>query len=141
MLLFPQGRLVWDNVLRPEDFRTGATRMVKATLAEIGEDPFFVLPIAIHYKREAKDATVLARVLRGMGMKWFRRWRDYEVVRHEDGTKTRNPKVEVTYGAKCVIGKPIDVRTLPADPRQAIEVVRIAIQELLEEAQSATVKA
>jgi 1-acyl-sn-glycerol-3-phosphate acyltransferase len=140
MLLFPQGKLVWDNVLRPEEFRTGATRMVQATLAEIGEDPFFVLPIAVHYKRDASDSTLLARVLRGMGMKWFRRWRDYEIVKNADGTKSRKPHVEVTYGAKCVIGKPIDVRTLPADPRQAIEVVRQAIQVLLTEAQTPTAK-
>jgi hypothetical protein len=137
LLLFPQGMLVWDNVLRPKEFRTGATRILQATLAEIGDDPLFVLPIAIHYKRDPKDATLLTRIIHGMGLKGFRRWKDYELIKNEDGTRTKKPRVYTTYGATVVIGKAIPVRSLPADPREAIEMVRLAIQAQLEQAQAA----
>jgi len=137
LLLFAQGMLVWDNVLRPKDWRTGATRIDQAVLAEIAGDPFYNLPMAIHYKRDPKDATRLHRILNGIGLKSFRRCEDYELITNEDGTKTKKPRVYTTYGATVVIGKPIDVRTLPADPREAIEAIRVIIQALLEQAQAA----
>ncbi|MBS1990013.1 MAG: 1-acyl-sn-glycerol-3-phosphate acyltransferase [Cyanobacteria bacterium SZAS LIN-3] len=141
LLLFPQGMLVWDNVLRPKEFRTGATRILQATLAEIGEDPLYVLPMAIEYHRDPKHATRLTKILHGLGIKAFRRWRDYELVINADGTKTKKPRVYTTYGATCVIGKPIDVRTLSKDPREAIEAVRVNIQGLLDQAQGKTATA
>jgi 1-acyl-sn-glycerol-3-phosphate acyltransferase len=140
LLLFPQGMLVWDNILRPKDFRTGATRIIQATLAEIGDDPLFILPMAVDYKRDPKDATRLTKILHGIGLKGFRRWKDFELVTNEDGTKTKKPRIYTTYGATVVIGKPIDARTLPADPRAAIEVVRLAIQALLDQAQGASLQ-
>ncbi|MBU6453933.1 MAG: 1-acyl-sn-glycerol-3-phosphate acyltransferase [Cyanobacteria bacterium REEB67] len=137
MLLFPQGMLVFDNELRPKDFRTGATRILQATLGAIApEEPLYVLPMAIDYKRDRKNATLLVKILHGVGLKAFRRWRDYELIKNEDGSKTKKPRVFTTYGATCVIGKPIDVRTLPADPRLAIEAVRVAIQDLLDQAKA-----
>ena len=137
LLLFPQGMLVWDNVLRPKEFRTGATRIVQAAMAEIGKDPIYVLPIAVHYKRDPKDATRLTKILHAVGLKAFRRWKDYELIKNEDGSRTKKPRNYTTYGATAVIGKPIDVHSLPDDPRQAIEAVRVVIQSLLEQAQSA----
>jgi len=138
LLLFPQGMLVWDNVLRPKEFRTGATRIIHATLAEIGDDPFYVQPIAIEYKRDPKDATRFTKFMHAIGLKAFRRWKDYELVVAADGTKTKKPRVYTTYGATCVIGKPIDTRTLSKDPREAIESVRVVIQGLLDQAQGKT---
>jgi 1-acyl-sn-glycerol-3-phosphate acyltransferase len=137
LLLFAQGKLVWDNVLRPEEFRTGATRIAQATLGEIGDEPLYFLPEAIHYKRDPKDATRLTKILHGIGLKGFRHWKDYELVTNADGSKTKAPRNYTTYGATIVIGKPIDVRSLPTDPRQAIEAYRVILQGLLEQAQAA----
>jgi len=137
LLLFPQGMLVFDNVLRPNEFRTGATRISAATLAEIGDQPFSIQPMAVHYKRDPKDATRLTRIIHGLGLKGFRRWSDYELIKNEDGSKTKKPRVYTTYGATVVIGKPIPVSSLPRDPRQAIEAVRVVIQGLLDQAQAA----
>jgi 1-acyl-sn-glycerol-3-phosphate acyltransferase len=137
LLLFAQGKLVWDNILRKEDFRTGATRILQATIAEIGQDPIYVLPMAIHYKRDPKDATRLHRFLSAIGVKSFRRFKDYELVDNGDGTKTKKDRIYTTYGAVVVVGKPIDARTLSADPREAIESIRVVIQGLLEQAQAA----
>jgi 1-acyl-sn-glycerol-3-phosphate acyltransferase len=138
LLLFPQGMLVWDNILVPKTgFRTGATRILQATLAEIGNDPLYVLPMAVLYKRDPKDATRLTKIIHGLGLKGFRRWKDFELVVNADGTKTKKPRIYTTYGATVVIGKPIDARTLPVDPRAAIEAVREVIQGLLDQAQAA----
>jgi hypothetical protein len=96
--------------------------------------------MAVDYKRDPKDATRLTKILHGIGLKGFRRWKDFELVTNEDGTKTKKPRIYTTYGATVVIGKPIDARTLPADPRAAIEVVRLAIQALLDQAQGASLQ-
>jgi len=138
LLLFPQGKLVWDNVLRPEDFRTGAMRIINATLEDIGDEPLYILPIAIEYHRDPKHATRFTRFMHAIGLKGFRRWKDYELITNADGSKTKKPRVYTTYGATCVIGKPIDVRTLSRTPREAIEAVRVNIQGLLDQAQGKT---
>lgn len=132
MLLFPQGKLVFDNTVRKEDYRTGATRILNSTLAQIGKDePLSVLPMAIHYKRDPRDATLFHRFMGGLGMKWFRRWRDYEIVTDSDGSKRKVNRTFTTYGATVVIGQPIDVRRLPTDPRAAIDIICERTQELL----------
>lgn len=139
LLMFPQGKLVYDNVLRPEDFRTGAVRTLRLAAEKIGSaDDLAVLPMALHYKRERKDATVFHRLVMALSrlippLKGFRRWVD--VARNPDGSKTKT--VFTTYGATVVIGKPIPVADLPENPHEATEIVRLKIQELLEQAQKA----
>ena len=130
--------LVFDNVLRPEQFRTGATRILQKALKEIGDQPLYVLPLgdSLQSRRQGCDAPDQGS-MHGIGLKAFRRWKDYELIKNEDGSKTKKPRVFTTYGATCVIGKPIDVRSLPEDPRLAIEVIRLAIQALLDQAQAA----
>ncbi len=119
LLLFPQGKLVADNVLRPDDFHTGAVRIMKAAAEKIGAEPLAALPVAIHYKQDATGATWFHRLMRKLGLKWFRNL-----------FGTRN------YGAVVVVGKPIPVQQLPEDPHQATELLRTKIAELLAVAQS-----
>ena len=138
MLLFPQGKLVTSNELRKEDYRTGATRILNNTLAQIpADEPLWVLPMAIEYKRDPKDATFFHRVMQKLGMKWFRRWINWEWVENADGTKRKSWYSFTTYGATVVIGQPIDARTLPSDPRAAIDFICERTQELLAVAKQA----
>ncbi|MBA3993814.1 MAG: hypothetical protein C0469_09830 [Cyanobacteria bacterium DS2.3.42] len=137
LLLFPQGKLVYDNVLRAEDFRTGAARTMAMAVEQLGEgENVALLPVGIDYKRDPKNASyfqrfigALARVIPPLGK--FRTWVD--VTRNPDGTKTvtkfRN------YGATVVIGEPIPFASLPTDPHECSQFMRAKIQELLEQAQ------
>ncbi len=131
MLLFPQGKLVFDNKLVVDDFRTGATRILNATVAMVGNDGLFVLPMAVHYKRDRKDATRFHRFINAIGFKGFRRWKDFELVINADGSKTKVDRIYTTYGATVAIGKPIAMKDLSTDPRQAINTIAGEIQKLL----------
>jgi 1-acyl-sn-glycerol-3-phosphate acyltransferase len=137
MLLFPQGKLVFDNKLVGDDFRTGATRILNATVATVGADGLYALPMAIHYSRDQRDATRLHRFLNAIGLKSFRRYKDFELVANADGSKTKVRRVYTTYGATVVIGKPIAMKDLPSDPRAAINVIAAEIQKLLTTAENA----
>jgi len=137
MLLFPQGKLVFDNKLVVEDFRTGATRILNATVAMVGNEGLFVLPMAVHYKRDPKDATRFHRFMNAIGFKNFRRWRDFELVANADGSKTKVNRTFITYGATVAIGKPIAMKDLSTDPRAAINTIAAEIQKLLTIAEKA----
>lgn len=125
VLTFAQGKLVGDNVLRPEEFRTGVIRANQAAIEEHGVKPeeLAVLPMAIQYLRDPRQASWAHRLIVKLGWKSFRTFRMF-------GETTRN------YGAIVVIGKPIKMSELPEDPRQAIEVVRCAIDNQLNEAKA-----
>mgnify|MGYP001202445610 CR=1 FL=1 len=125
LLMFPQGKLVQDNVLRPEDFRTGAIRAMHAARDHFGcpTETLAVLPMAVHYKRDPKDADWFHKLVVALGWKSFRKFKYY------DETATN-------YGAVVVIGRPIPLADLPEDPREAIEVVRQEIDKLLTVAKS-----
>jgi 1-acyl-sn-glycerol-3-phosphate acyltransferase len=138
LLLFPQGKLVYDNVLRPEDFRTGAARTMSMAVEQLGDgEAVALLPAAIHYRRDPKDASHFQRFVGAIArvispLRGFRTWVD--VTRNADGTKTvtkfRN------YGAVVVIGEPIPFSLLPQDPHECSQFMRAKIQELLNQAQS-----
>jgi 1-acyl-sn-glycerol-3-phosphate acyltransferase len=119
--MFPQGKLVWDNILRPEDFRTGAMRMMRLVWDDTGHEPLAVLPVGIYYWPNCAHPTLFRRFMVWL---WSRFFSDYN----------SQPK----YGATIVVGKPIDFGTLPENPREAIEQVRLAIQALLDQAIAAT---
>lgn len=136
LLLFPQGKLVYDNILRPEDFRTGAARSLKMAVEQLGSgENVALLPVAIHYKRDPKNASyfqrfvgLLARVI--PPLRKFRSWVD--VTKNPDGTKTVTKFVN--YGATVVIGEPIPFSELPENPHQSSQIMRAKIQELLDSA-------
>ncbi len=121
LLLFPQGKLVYDNVLRPEDFRTGAVRIAQQCAASSRTRVSF-LPVAIHYDENPEHASWLYSVMKLVGFKTFRKF--------PDSVKTRT-----FYGATVVVGKRIPLCELPEDPREAIEAIRRQIAVLLAEAQ------
>lgn len=115
-LVFPQGKLVFNNKLLPDDFRTGATRALKIAAEKIGHgDDLYVLPLAIHYDT------------REHGITWFRKaivW----TWRRCFGKYMSGPK----FGTTVVVGKPIPYKSLPENPREAIEHIRQRIQEQLD---------
>lgn len=132
LLLFPQGKLEFDNILRPEAFRTGLVRTLQLAATIVDGDTLSVLPMAIRYRRDPSQATWFHRLVRAVGFKSFRTWKD----RDNDGNKL----VFTNYGADVLIGEPIPFASLPADARQATEVVRAAIQALLDELENSTKK-
>lgn len=137
MLVFPQGKLVFTNKLKDEDFRTGSTRVLNATAASVGGNDLYVLPVAIHYKRVPKDATRFHRFMNAIGFKNFRRRKDFEKVVDASGNKVKEDRTFTTYGATVVIGKPMAYNDLPKDPREAINEVAAEIQRLLTIAEKA----
>lgn len=118
LLIFPQGKLVFDNVLRSTDFRTGAVRALQAAQLMItdGDVPAF-LPVAIYYHPSTSATNMFRR-----GINWL--WRKL-LSGYNSGP---------VCGATVVIGKPIPISDLPTDIRQATEVLRVKIQELLDQA-------
>ena len=120
VLIFPQGKLVTDNVLRAEDFKTGAVRILRRVAELVNRQPCAILPVAVYYKRDPKDATWFHRALRSVGLKGFRR---------AFGVSN--------YGGTVVIGKPIPVESLPADVHEATALLHTRIQEALDQASRA----
>ncbi len=125
VVTFPQGQLVGDNVIRPEEFRTGAIRACNVAIEQHGvkKTEIAVLPMAIHYLRDPRQASRMHRLINCLGWKSFRSFRMFDET-------TQN------YGAVVVIGKPIPMSELPADPREAIEHVARIIDGHLTEAKA-----
>lgn len=137
LLLFPQGKLVYDNVLRPEDFRTGAARTMALAVKQLGTDESVaLLPVGLHYKRDPKHASLFQRAVGALArvippLKKFRTWAD--VTKNPDGSKNVNKFRN--YGATVVIGEPIPFSSLPEDPHECSQFMRAKIQELLDQAE------
>jgi 1-acyl-sn-glycerol-3-phosphate acyltransferase len=102
-VIFPQGKLVRDNVLKREDFYPGVAALGRRVNPE-SEKKVGYLPIGIYYDRDPKNATLLHKLLRGLGIKGFRRFFG-----------------ETISGAVVVIGEPIPVDCLPDDPVKATD--------------------
>lgn len=130
-LMFPQGVLVRDNILRKEDFRTGWIRILRRAAETVGEGELAALPVGIVYKTSAGDATWFHRLanrinmpgmlLRLIGLPGFRVWVSRGNLEGER-IVTRN------YGAAVVVGKPIALTDLPEDIHGANEVLRLSLQ-------------
>src|SRR5262249_48299148 len=100
-----------------------APRAIQRACQEYGVSPNEVaaLPVAILYLRDPRYASTMHKLLNKIGWKKFRSFR-------YDKQSTTN------YGAVVVIGKPILASTLPADPREATEVIRVEIDKCLSQA-------
>lgn len=116
-IVFPQGQLIRDNVLKREQFFDGALMIGKKT-AEKSKRPVAFLPAAIAYDRDPSHATWLQRLLEGLGWKKFRDFYG-----------------ETMYGAAIAFGKPIPVEELPNDYKAAMTVVFDRIVELSKQAE------
>lgn len=149
--IFPQGALLPDNNLNKSEFRPGCIRMaVKASLLS-GQD-VQIVPIAIHYIRDAKQAGWTHRFLKRyrslfLGMRNPKHWdADFKVDESQLGASERAELLErreakwkeyrrshaTNYGGVVVVGDPISICTLPHDPLEAIEVIRLEMARLLE---------
>ncbi|MBY0551959.1 MAG: 1-acyl-sn-glycerol-3-phosphate acyltransferase [Candidatus Obscuribacterales bacterium] len=109
MLMFPQGKLVRDNVIRPEDFRWGFAKISHRTAAETDADDMAVLPMALLYLRDVRD----------------RHWTHFLLAPLRRWWGVTN------YGGIVVIGEPILVKDLPEDPSEATALVRQRIERML----------
>ncbi len=96
-LIFPQGKLVPDNVLKREDFYAGAAVM-GLKVAKSGDQDLAFLPFAVYYDRNPAHATLFHKFVMMLGFKNFRRFFG-----------------EVIYGAVVAFGEPIPVASLPKD--------------------------
>lgn len=149
--IFPQGALLPDNVLNKAEFRPGCVRMAKKASELSGED-VQIVPIAIHYIRDAAQAGWTHRFLKRYrslfkGLRNPAHWdADFKVdesklpeneraellARREEKLKTYRRTRVTNYGGVVVVGKPIPASSLPCDPLEAIEVIRLEIASLLE---------
>lgn len=116
-VVFPQGALHRDNVLKREEFFDGALMIAKKT-ADKSHHKVAVLPAAIAYDRNPAHATWVQRLFEALGWKNFR---------HFYG--------ETIYGAAVAFGKPIPVEELPAKYNEAMDVVFARIVELSKQAE------
>lgn len=149
----PQGALLPDNELRKDEFRPGVVRVARAVQERTGQ-AVKIVPMAIHYKRDAKDAHWTHRFLKKtrsmfLGMRNPRYWDPLfkidaaalPAAERSELERQRAAKLEAykhshitSYGGVVVVGEPFDVYSLPADPLDAIEEIRLKIARLLEEA-------
>ncbi len=151
----PQGALMPDNVLKKCEFRPGVIRIGRAAAAASG-DSVKMVPMAIYYKRDPKDAHwshCLFAKTRSMfpALRNPRYWdaafrvnidelppserEALELERKQKLKAYRTTKL-TCYGGVIVVGKPIDVDSLPQDPLEAIEEIRLQIAALYEEAKA-----
>lgn len=151
LTIAPQGALMPDNELRKEEFRAGAVRIARAAADRCGE-PVHIVPVAIYYKRDPKDAHWSHRYLKRtrslfLGMRNPKHWdplfkidldslsagkrSEVEKQRAEKLAAYKNSHFTI-YGAVAVVGEPINPIQLPQDPCAAIEMVRVEIAHLLE---------
>lgn len=151
--IFPEGSLLPDNPNLTEKFRPGAVRIARAAAEACGE-PVYIVPMAIHYRRDAAKADWTHRFLAGMrsmflGIRNPKVWNPIfkvkldelpeaereELKRRQKEILREYARAKVTnYGGVVVVGEAIDPSTLPADPIEAITQVHAAVAALYEEA-------
>lgn len=150
----PQGALMPDNQLKKEEFRAGAIRVAREAAQESGE-PVSILPLALYYKRNPKDAHWSQRFLnctrsKFLSMRNPRHWdplfkldldalspseREDVVARRKAALAAYNHSQFTIYGGVVVVGEAIELSSLPENELEAIDVVRLKIAELLKVAE------
>lgn len=155
LAIAPQGALMPDNVLKPEEFRAGCVRAAKAASAACGET-VHIVPIALHYSQDPKDAhwsEVLFHKMRSMfpGIRNPKHWDPIFKLDLESLDEAQRSAVEAErqrkweeykhsqvtlYKVTAIVGEPIDVSTLPEEPKAAIEQIRLTMVRLLEKAKA-----
>lgn len=121
LLVFPQGMLVYDNVLREADFRTGAIRALKRTAQKIAGERLAVQPVAVHLWQPTGRECLPRRLFVWAWATFFPNY----------GSR---PKT----GATVVIGEPIEFSQFPEEQHEAIEFFRQRLKVLLDEAIAAS---
>lgn len=151
----PQGALMPDNELKPEEFRAGCVRAAKAAAAASGE-PVFIVPLAFHYSQDPKDAHWSQRFFNKTRSLWLglrnpKHWDPIfklDLATLDDAQKAeveaeRTRKWEAykrshvtLYRVTVAVGEPVDVSTLPDEPKDGIEQIRQKMLVLLGDAKS-----
>lgn len=91
LVIFPQGQLVPDEVIRRRDFKSGTMTIAKIC-ARKRKEPIWIVPVGVHYKTDPAQATLFQKIVQGLGFKKFR-----NLFGHQN------------YGAFAVVGKPFKV--------------------------------
>lgn len=151
--IFPQGSLLPDDPEFKELFRPGAVRIACAA-SGVSSEPVKIVPIGICYKHDPKGADWTHKHLKGMrsmflGTRNPKVWNPAFKVKLDELPEAERAEQErirkeimdahkkshvTNYGGVVVVGKPIDVAELPADPIEAIAIVRARIVEAVAEA-------
>lgn len=154
LAIAPQGTLLPENQLLKEQFRAGAVRIARAVAEKTGE-PVLIVPMAFHYKRTCRKQSWLDRLLKPTRSMFkgisnpsyfdpvFKlELQDLDADKRAAVLAERDAKMKAyehsnvtLYGAVAVVGEPIDSAQLPADPREAIELIRQKIVQLSQEAE------
>lgn len=151
--IFPQGGLLPDDPELAEHFRPGSVRIGQAASLEASE-PVLIVPIGIHYRQDPKRADWTHGIFKKYRSMFLatrnpKYWNPLfkqnidglpeaerqaiekqreEMLAHHKKTRAR------IYGGVVVVGEPIDVASLPADPIEASAVLKTRVAELLAEA-------
>jgi 1-acyl-sn-glycerol-3-phosphate acyltransferase len=153
LTIAPQGALMPENTMEKEEFRAGAIRIARAAQDKCGE-PVHIVPMAICYKRDPKDmhwSHHLFRCTRRLfpsirNPKYFNpafkvkleelpeQARAKVAEMRAEAMRVYKEELATIYGAVVVVGEPIDPRSLPDDPLEAIDHVRRRIIALHEQA-------
>lgn len=114
LVIFPQGQLVPDEVIRRHEFKSGTMAIAKLC-ARKRKEPIWIVPLGVHYKTDPSESTLFQKIVQGLGFKKFR-----NLFGHQN------------YGAYAVVGKPFIVTPKTAE----IEAVtkRIALEDDAEKA-------
>lgn len=91
LVIFPQGQLVPDEVIRRHEFKSGTMAIAKIC-ARKRKEPIWIVPVGVHYKTDPAEATLFHKMIQGLGFKKFR-----NLFGHQN------------YGAYAVVGKPFKV--------------------------------
>jgi 1-acyl-sn-glycerol-3-phosphate acyltransferase len=91
LVIFPQGQLVPDEVIRRRDFKSGTMTIAKIC-ARKRKEPIWIVPVGVHYKTDPAESTLFQKAVQRLGFKKFR-----NLFGHQN------------YGAFAVVGKPFKV--------------------------------
>lgn len=91
LVIFPQGQLVPDEVIRRHEFKSGTMAIAKLC-ARRRKEPIWIVPLGVHYKTDPSESTLFQKIVQGLGFKKFR-----NLFGHQN------------YGAFAVVGRPFMV--------------------------------
>lgn len=91
LVIFPQGQLVPDEVIRRHEFKSGTMAIAKLS-ARKRKEPIWIVPLGVHYKTDPSESTLFQKIVQGLGFKKFR-----NLFGHQN------------YGAFAVVGRPFMV--------------------------------
>lgn len=151
--IFPEGSLLPDNPDMNMIFRPGAIRIARAAASESCAS-VTIVPMAIHYKRDPAGADWTHRYLKGMrsmfpAIRNPKTWDPIFKVKLDELSQSEKAEVlarqeelkrayarsgKPVYGGVVVVGEPVSLDSLPADPIEAANKLHTIVAELMKEA-------